>query len=339
MFARLVRVGVGALLMLMAVPLMLTGGGLLLAMEHRGPDGAFSAAIEPVRADGHAIVVPDIDALLRADAPFARGGQTTLSLSARGPGGPLFLGLAPAADVETYLAGVARSHITRVRLARGPLPVEVLDLPAARVPDGPHGLPSPLLPGPPAVRPFWLATNAGPAGQGRVGDALHWSPSSMRGRHLALVVMNADTSPGVEVALTARLAPAWLAPTTGGLLILGAALLLLALLTMVWPRREAREPVTVTGVTGAGRPAIAAASAQRNRATGYAGVAHAAQPRDPAALGVAPAVAPAAAPKPMPPLSLRFTWPPVEPSEPSGVVESPESADEGSASTKEKTNV
>ena len=35
-------------------------------------------------------MVTDVDALLRADAPFARGGQSTLSVSANGPGGLLF---------------------------------------------------------------------------------------------------------------------------------------------------------------------------------------------------------------------------------------------------------
>ena len=45
------------------------------------------------------------DALLRADVPFARGGQTTLNLSAVGSGGPLFIGLAPDTAVQRYLDG------------------------------------------------------------------------------------------------------------------------------------------------------------------------------------------------------------------------------------------
>src|SRR4051812_34548095 len=132
MVVRLVRAGVGALLLLIAVPLALAGGGLLLAMEHRATDDTFTARLERVRVDGSAVVVSDVDALLRADAPFARGGQTTLSLSAVGSGGPLFIGLGPDTAVERYLDGRATSRLTRVRLARGSLPVELTTEPAHR---------------------------------------------------------------------------------------------------------------------------------------------------------------------------------------------------------------
>jgi len=64
----------------------------------------------------------------------------------------------------------------------------------------------------------------------------------MRGRHLGLVVMNADGSAGLDVTLRARLAPAWLAPTSTGLLILGTAMLLLALLTLAWPQAR-HDPI------------------------------------------------------------------------------------------------
>ncbi|WP_432979284.1 hypothetical protein [Dactylosporangium sp. CA-233914] len=265
MVVRLVRAGVGALLLLIAVPLALAGGGLLMAMEHRAADDTFTARLEPVRASGTAVVVPDVDALLRADAPFARGGQTTLSLSAVGSGGPLFIGLAPAADVDRYLVGHDRIRLNRVRLARGPLPVELIAEPAARaitatdpnaqaggVPqeqnqaqdqgqaqnqtqgqDQGQGQADKA----PGKQQFWIARSEQKAGAAE----LTWSPSALRGKHLALVVMRADGTAGIDAAITARLAPAWLGPTTGGLLMLGAALFFLALLTLAWPqpRQEA----------------------------------------------------------------------------------------------------
>src|SRR3954464_2093285 len=98
---RVIRVGLGALMLLAAVPLMLAGTGLWLVSQHRH-DGAFTAHLERIRTDGRAIVVSDIDALLRRDMPFARGGQTTLSVTARGP---VFLGLARERDVRRYLDG------------------------------------------------------------------------------------------------------------------------------------------------------------------------------------------------------------------------------------------
>jgi hypothetical protein len=278
---RMVRAGIGALLLIVAVPLMIAGGGLW-AVADRGHDGAFAAGIERLRADGRAAVVTDVDALLRADAPFARGGQTTLSLSARGPGGPLFLGLGPYPAIERYLAGVAQTRVTRIRLARGPLPLDAIALPGELAPRDP-----------PTAQAFWIATSTGLIRDGRVEDALTWSPSSVRGRDLALVIMNADGSSGIDVTLSARLKPGWLPPTAGGLLILGTAVFLLALLTLAWPhgRRQGRLESDSPRVPAPERP-------------------NPPPQRDPTSL------------PPLPPVDLRFMWPPS--AAPSSTREEPE---------------
>jgi hypothetical protein len=211
---RILRVFTGVLLTLFAFPLLAGGVGLALTAAHRGPTGVFTAAIADLETDGYAIVAPDVDRVLRREAPFARGGRTTLRLTA---GGPVFLGLAPRPAVDRYLYGVPRTELTRVRLARGPLPVD-----ARRVYGPSH------VSGPPADQSFWLATGSG---------VLAWSPSALRGRDVALVVMNADASPGVHLGASASIDPRWLSPTAYGLLILGAALLLLGLTTLGWPTR------------------------------------------------------------------------------------------------------
>jgi hypothetical protein len=54
MVVRLVRAGVGALLLLIAVPLALAGGGLWMAMEHRAADDTFTARLERLRSGGRA---------------------------------------------------------------------------------------------------------------------------------------------------------------------------------------------------------------------------------------------------------------------------------------------
>jgi hypothetical protein len=232
---RLIRAAIGVLLVLLAVPLMLAGGGLWLVDQHKTADGTFAARLESVQAPGRAIVVTDVDALLRADAPFARGGRSTLSLSAHGPGGLLFLGLGPYDQIEQYLAGVAQTRIGGVRLARGPLPVERIDLVGELAPkESPY------------EAPFWRATSTGLIRDGRVEDALTWSPATMRGERLAVVIMNADGSPGVDVQILARLRATWVGSTTAGLLILGSALVLLAMLVLAWPQTPSRvldEPV------------------------------------------------------------------------------------------------
>jgi hypothetical protein len=228
---RLIRAAIGVLLVLLAVPLMLAGGGLWLVDQHKSADGTFAARLDSVQAPGRAIVVTDVDALLRADAPFARGGQSTLSLSAHGPGGLLFLGLGPYDQIEQYLAGVAQTRIGGVRLARGALPVERIDVVGELAPkENPY------------EATFWRATSTGLIRDGRVEDALTWSPATMRGERLAVVIMNADGSPGVDVQILARLRATWVASTTAGLLILGSALVLLAMLVLAWPQTASRVP-------------------------------------------------------------------------------------------------
>lgn len=217
---RLVRLVLGTLLVLVALPMVLAGTALWVAMQHRDADGRFSAGLDRVRTDGYAVVVPDVDALLRREAPFVRGGQTTLRVSGAGR---LFLGLAPSADVDRYLAGVPGARLTRVRLARGPLPVELATVSGRGKPTEPPG----------DLR-YWYAV--GRPGSG--GVTLSWSPSAVRGRHLALVVMNADATARVDARLTATVSPRWLNPTAWGLLILGTVLLVFAVAALLWPGRR-----------------------------------------------------------------------------------------------------
>ncbi|MBM0260815.1 hypothetical protein JNW89_33335, partial [Micromonospora sp. 4G55] len=91
---RFVRSLVGMLLLVVGIPALLAGGGLSLVARHASTDGTFSARFEPVRSTGRAVVVQDVDALLRAEAPFTRVGGARLRLTARTADGPAFVGLA-----------------------------------------------------------------------------------------------------------------------------------------------------------------------------------------------------------------------------------------------------
>src|SRR5205823_12766932 len=102
---------------------LLAGVALWAAMQLRADDVSFTAPLGPVHGAGYVVLVPGVAALLRREDPFVRGGQTTLRFSARAGGGPAFVGLAPRAAVEKYLTGVSYAAVTRVRLARGGLPV------------------------------------------------------------------------------------------------------------------------------------------------------------------------------------------------------------------------
>jgi hypothetical protein len=218
---RAVRVLLGILAVLVSLPLLLGGIALWAVMQHRAPDGSFTAPLTPTHVDGYAMVVPDIDALLRREAPFARTGQTTLRVTASTPGGPAFIGLAPADQVRAYLHGSAYANVTRVRLARGGLPVNTRTVP------GGH----PLAAGP-LKQAFWLSSST--------SGSLFWSPTAIRDKHLSLVVMSPDGTAPVEVTAAAAMSPQWLDPTTWGALVLGTVAFLVGMVLLFWPhqRRE-----------------------------------------------------------------------------------------------------
>jgi len=221
---RVLRVLLGVVAILVALPLLLGGVTLWAAMQHRADDGSFTAPLAPIHTSGYAVVVPDVDALLRQEAPFVRGGETTLRFTARTTSGPAFIGLAPLAAVEHYLAGVGSAEVTRVRLARGGLPVTLTAQPG--------GAP----PSPPIDQTFWTVSSS--------SGTLFWSPSSVRGEQLALVVMAPDARPTGDVSASAAMMPRWLDPTAWGLLILGTVAFLIGMVLLFWPRRQ-REIVYV----------------------------------------------------------------------------------------------
>jgi hypothetical protein len=216
---RIVRAMVGALLVLLAVPLLIGGAGLWEAARHRDAGGAFEARTEPIRTVTAAVVVWDLDALLRREAPFARGGNTVLRIDAPGR----FVGLGPRSAVAAYLGDAARLTVSRVRLARGPLPVD------ASVSESDQAGSAPL--GAPADQPFWRLHSTPERYR-----PLVFPPSALRGRQLALVIMNPDATPGIDGAVTVAVTPRWLDQTSVGVLLLGAVLLLLGTVALAWPR-------------------------------------------------------------------------------------------------------
>src|ERR1700759_4170788 len=96
---RVLRTILGLLLLTIGLPALFAGAAFWAVMQHRDAGGAFTGALQTVPTTGYAVVVEDTDRLLRADAPFARGGETRVRLTARPPDGPAFIGLAPTADV------------------------------------------------------------------------------------------------------------------------------------------------------------------------------------------------------------------------------------------------
>ncbi|GIJ19918.1 hypothetical protein [Micromonospora lutea] len=217
----------GMLLLTVGTTALLGAAALGLLTGHAGPDGAFTARFETVQTPGHAVVVSDLDALVRQEVPFARGGQARLRLDARTPDGPAFVGLAPSEETQRWLAGAPRAEVLRMSLARGPLPVRLEQVPAAGTP--------PTVPAAPVAQTFWVRAGYG---------VLEWSPEDLTGQRLSLVLMRPDGAAGMTLDLRAELRAGWIAPATWGSLTGGTLLVILAALVLLRPVRP-REVVFV----------------------------------------------------------------------------------------------
>nr|MDT0660977.1 hypothetical protein [Micromonospora sp. DSM 115978] len=242
MRTRFVRVATGLLLLSIGLPLLLAGVGLWQAGRHRDDGGSFAATLERIDTTGRALVVPDLDALLRREAPFARSGHTRLRITGQTTDGPAFLGLAPAVDVARYLEPAPHALIERVRITRGPLPSQVRQV-AAGAPAAGAGA---IVPGPDAL--------PGPGRVARPGDQFFWTGHGIGVLDLAvddlgdgpvsLVVMRPDGGARLGVDLRAELRAGWLDPAVVAVVAAGAVLVILGMAGLAWPVRP-REVVFV----------------------------------------------------------------------------------------------
>ncbi|WP_433301457.1 hypothetical protein ACQP2F_06140 [Actinoplanes sp. CA-030573] len=276
---RVFRTILGMLLLTIGLPSLLAGAALWTAMQHRDQGGAFSGDLQRLALPGYALVVPDVDRLLRADAPFTRIGDTQLRVNARTQEGPAFLGIAPTAAVQEYLGGVPYSTVRTVDIGTGALPVATNALPGRQAPARI-----------PARASFWLRTGEG---------SIAWSPGDVTGGPYSLVVMSPGAKPGLQLTSSAELRPGWLNSSTWGLLTLGTLLVMTGLIVLAWPARR-REVVYV--VEPSQVPDLMAAIGAPLPRSGLP-AAHPTGAHRPRTLADAPKPA-------LPSAALKFTWPP-----------------------------
>jgi hypothetical protein len=137
-------------------------------------------------------------------------GDTRLKVAPAG-GEPVFAGVGPERDVKAYLAGV--EHTVLEDIDSAPFSARHVEHDGARAP------------APPSEQDFWAASTVGSGPQ-----TLHWTPDV---GDWAVVVMNADGSPGVVADVSAGAEVAFLAPLgwslAGGgvLLLVGGGVLIL----------------------------------------------------------------------------------------------------------------
>ena len=204
---------------LIAFALFLAGALLLWANHHyKDDDGFLTTGGQRFESSAYAVTTSNLEIgagapgfLLKAD----RYGTIRLETMAKG-GKPLFVGIAPTADVDRYLNRSAHSEVSDIDFA--PFKAAYTQL------EGAHP------PGPPAEQRFWAAK-----GQ----HSLTWDVQS---GDWSVVVMNADGSRNVAAAVSAGAKVPYIADV--GYATLGVALLFIiatAALTAYGSRPVARR--------------------------------------------------------------------------------------------------
>jgi hypothetical protein len=200
--ARVVMLVFGVLLALVGLVLGAAGSGALVAHAVGGDqDGYLTTPTFDLESETVAVTAEELEFV---DAPgdwTPWGARLDLRLTVTAVEGPVFVGVAPTAEVAAYLDGVAHDELQR------------LDAPDAAY----LRRPGERAPAPPADEVFWTESVEGTGTQ-----TLDWSPQAGQ---WSVVVMNADASPGVAVEATAGAATDLLLPIGIGLLV--AALLFL----------------------------------------------------------------------------------------------------------------
>jgi hypothetical protein len=206
----------GAILALVGLGVLAGGGTLLWADgSQRDRDGFFTSAQSTFASTGFAVTSGRLHLGKGLPEQLSSPGDlaTFRAQGSTGTGKPLFVGIAQAADVAAYLAGVAHDEVVDVHLKgwKGPLSKDY-----ETTSGGPPA-------GPPGAQPFWEAQAAGPT------VSLTWPA---RQGTWSIVVMNADGSRGVAADLSLGVKVNFLGWVAVGLLTTGGVLLLLGAVLM-----------------------------------------------------------------------------------------------------------
>ncbi len=202
----------GSLSALLAVVLLLAGGGLLWAVDsHTDDAGYFTTSTHQYKTPTRALATQDLDV---GDAVF--GSHRLADLKVR-PDGDVFIGVGDRDKVDAYLAGVSHDEVSDVDF--DPFKLDYRRREGDRTPAAP------------ASQDFWVASATG-------GKPLSWP---VHKGHWSVVVMNADASPGVDVGARVEVKVPFLHKLAIGLLLGGGALALLGggLLTLAARSRVA----------------------------------------------------------------------------------------------------
>jgi hypothetical protein len=201
--SRIVLLVIGILLAVVGMGLGAAGtGALVIDTTQSDADGYLTTPSFELETSSYAVTAEELEFVRTPGdwTPWGDGLELRLTVTPAS-GDSLFVGVAPRDDVDAYLDGVAHDEVQRLDAPN----VDATSTPGERGPDAP------------STQTFWAHSVEGGGPQ-----TLNWTAEPGR---WAMVVMNADASPGVTADATAGARTDVLVPLGIGLLI--AALVLL----------------------------------------------------------------------------------------------------------------
>ncbi|WP_333486836.1 DUF4389 domain-containing protein [Nonomuraea corallina] len=196
-----VALAAGSLLVFCGIAAGVTGTGTALLGQARDDGGFVGAGARQLTTSTYALTGQEIS-IAGQGVAYLRESAGRVRVQASGSPTPLFLGIARKDDVTAYLRGVAHE-----RAAHLVFPPESADAGYTRYPGAAPA-------SPPATQTFWAATGS---------RSLTWD---VQPGDWAVVIMNANGTPGVTADLQPAATLPWLERATTGLLVATAVLLL-----------------------------------------------------------------------------------------------------------------
>lgn len=201
---RIASLVVGSLLVIPAVALLVSGASLgLTYLIGRDDAGYLEASIDEIRSETSAVVSEEVDLTVGPGSPDRVIDSLDVDVRIRvhgGDGEELFVGIAPSAEVDGYLAGVAHEEVVGVDddgvVLRSRTGASVATAPTEQT--------------------FWVVSSAGPGTR-----EIEWEATDGR---WTVVVMNADGRPGISFDADIGARAGVLATVVAGLLGVGVVL-------------------------------------------------------------------------------------------------------------------
>ena len=228
---RIVALVVGCVLILPAIGVLFAGGVLAIGYAtQRDNDGYFDVTINQLQTPTAAITGEDVRFAADPGSPDwlidAIDLDVRLRATALNSEQAIFIGIAPQADLDSYLADVAHDRVIRVVGTTPEYRQQGNDV-------------API--SEPTEQDFWVATASGSGVQ-----ELTWSATSGR---WAAVVMNADGSPGIAVTMTVGAKSGLIGPLAAILTLLGVALTAGAVALIIYGALGLRRRADTDGAT------------------------------------------------------------------------------------------